>query len=105
MSLAKRQCRILMPHHKPVGRWRFIEKRCVKRKCACAEGLHRDAHEPRILSESRDGWKFHGMAYTGSAARQVHAAKFIKQSMRFLWFEDVRNNRVTLFLNRVQPTQ
>src|SRR6266446_3606149 len=101
----QRQSRILVPHHQPVCRRRFVEERRAERKCFSAKSLPRDFHEPRILSNSRDSWKSHRMAHAGSAARQVDAAKYVEQSGNFFWLKDSRNYRESLCLNRLQPTQ
>src|SRR6266404_4487623 len=103
--LLQRQSRILVPHHQPVCRRRFVKERRAERKCSSAKSLPRDFHEPRILSNSRDSRKSHRMAHTSSAARQVDAAKYVEQSLNFFWLQDSRNYPESLFLNRLQPTQ
>src|SRR6266436_157948 len=103
--LLQRQSRILVPHHQPVCRRRFVEERRAERKCFSAKSLPRDFHEPRILSNSRDSWKSHRMAHASSAARQVDAPKYVEQSVNFFWLQDSRNYRESLGLNWLQPTQ
>src|SRR5882724_11998085 len=99
------QSRILVPHHQPVCRRRFVEERRPERKCCSAKSLTRDFHEPRILSNGRDIRESHRMAHTSSTARQVDAAKYVEQSGNFFWLQDSRNYREPLCLNRLQPTQ
>src|SRR2546425_351664 len=89
--LLQRQSRVLMPHYKPVGRWRFVEERRAERECFSAKVLLRDSQQPCILSDSRDGWQSHRMAHASPAAWQICSAQLIEQPVNISWLQNSRN--------------
>lgn len=72
---SQRKRTILMPGHKPIRAWRFVEERCLERYRFRRQKAPRDRQERGMLSGLANGRMPHEMPRTAAAALNRNASK------------------------------